>query len=111
MPKRAAEVKFGITDKDYAAMLKHQGGRCAICNKLPPKAKRFCVDHDHRTGEIRGLLCFMCNYVLGFWKDQPLRFSAAGEYLTHPPGVAGEVRHVPDLEKANKRKKRRKRAK
>jgi len=47
---------FGITQADYEALVASQGGGCAICGK-PPGEKRLCVDQDHATGAIRGLLC------------------------------------------------------
>lgn len=48
----------GIAEYEYR--LKAQGGVCAICSK-PPKRRRLCVDHNHRTGKVRGLLCDLCN--------------------------------------------------
>lgn len=47
---------YGITREDYLALLQLQGGVCAVCGQLP-KTKRLAVDHDHKTGEVRGLLC------------------------------------------------------
>lgn len=66
--------KFGIGIADYEAMLKAQDGRCAICKTDQPtghgaKNGRFSVDHDHLTGEVRGLLCAGCNTALGGFKD------------------------------------------
>ena len=55
---------FGITAEDYNRTLEFQGGVCAICEE-PPKKRRLAVDHDHKTGEIRGLLCWRCNHTLG----------------------------------------------
>lgn len=57
--------RYGITLADYDAMLKAQGGGCAICAK-PPGKRRLAVDHDHKTGRIRGLLCSGCNTTLGW---------------------------------------------
>ena len=55
--------QLGVTDADYTRMLEAQGGGCAICGN-PPKSRRLHVDHDHRTGQVRGLLCFRCNRAL-----------------------------------------------
>lgn len=57
--------QLGVTDADYARMLAEQGGACAIhgCNRTP-KTRRFHVDHDHRTGAIRGLLCHWHNRIM-----------------------------------------------
>lgn len=60
-PKRARAL--GVSDEDYARMLAGQGGGCAICG-APPKTRRLHVDHDHKTGAVRGLLCFRCNRAL-----------------------------------------------
>lgn len=62
--------KYGITPDDYEALSQKQGGVCAVC-KQPPKfpKTRLCVDHDHETGRVRGLLCNECNVALGAAKD------------------------------------------
>lgn len=73
--------KYGIGVVDYRRMLAAQGGKCAICEKAPKKGRRLAVDHCHRTGKVRGLLCGSCNYSLGVWKDNPRRFSRAATYL------------------------------
>jgi hypothetical protein len=57
-PTRAAQL--GITDDAYEQLLAEQEGGCAICGN-PPKTRRLSVDHNHRTGKVRGLLCFRCN--------------------------------------------------
>jgi hypothetical protein len=56
-----------------------QDGRCAICFERPHE--RLCLDHDHATGQIRGLLCRRCNAGLGLFLDQPDRLTAAVTYL------------------------------
>ena len=61
---------FGISLVDYDAMLEAQGGGCAICGQTPKEeGRRLCVDHDHKTGEVRGLLCNICNRCIGFLQD------------------------------------------
>ena len=55
--------KLGVDDAGYAAMLEAQDGHCALCPNTP-KSRRLHVDHDHRTGQVRGLLCFPCNRAL-----------------------------------------------
>lgn len=57
--------QYGITEEDYQNRLQQQGGRCALCRKLPNKKVRLSVDHDHATGRVRGLLCGRCNRGLG----------------------------------------------
>jgi hypothetical protein len=77
-PTRAKQL--GVTDEQYARMLAKQGGVCAICGN-PPKSRRLDVDHNHRGGEIRGLLCFTCNhYLLGKYAT-PAKLRRAADYL------------------------------
>lgn len=75
--------KYKVTLDDYAAMLRHQRGRCAICGG--PEAEQFKgvfhVDHCHASGAVRGLLCRGCNHALGHFKDDPELFRRAVAYL------------------------------
>ena len=79
----AIRRKFGITAAEYDAMLAAQGGHCAICPATEPggRDRFFHIDHDHKTGKVRGLLCHGCNAALGFMRDDHTRTSAATEYL------------------------------
>ena len=56
--------KYGITLTQYEDMLQQQEGKCAICNTAPKK-RRLAVDHNHKTGELRQLLCIRCNHAIG----------------------------------------------
>lgn len=67
MPRNAEKAReahlkytYGITTEDYNRILEEQNGKCAVCGK-PPKTTRLAVDHCHKTGKIRGLLCSYCN--------------------------------------------------
>ena len=71
---------FGITQADYEALLVSQGGGCAICAKRPGKISLH-VDHDHETGEIRGLLCVGCNNALGQFHDDAALLDRAISYV------------------------------
>ena len=73
--------KYGITRSAFESMLLGQGGVCAICKTDKWGDRRPAIDHDHRTGEIRGILCFRCNLALGLLDDEPGRVMAAFEYL------------------------------
>ena len=66
-----------------AAMLKKQDGKCAICGARTPGSgkKMWSIDHDHATGEVRGLLCGTCNTGLGMFKDSADNLRAAANYL------------------------------
>lgn len=70
---------YGVSKEQYEGMLSKQGGCCAIC-KRPPKRYRLAVDHDHKTGKVRGLLCSPCNLVL-HWFDTPELYEAILNYL------------------------------
>ncbi len=63
-PTRAKQL--GVSDDEYARLLEAQGGGCAICG-AKPKTRRLHVDHDHKTGKVRGLLCHRCNRALPTW--------------------------------------------
>jgi hypothetical protein len=84
-PKRATEL--GISDEEYARLLTEQEGGCAICGNQPKRLKkdgttyRFMVDHNHRTGKVRGLLCFRCNRGLPTYATSEWLRSAYGYVL------------------------------
>lgn len=73
--------RFGITNEDYFEYLKLQCNRCAICKTPAEENKYLHVDHDHITGEIRGLLCKQCNHGLGNFRDNKKYLRYAIEYL------------------------------
>lgn len=64
------ERKYGLSPKQYKKMLKRQKGRCAICRGEGTSRGLF-VDHCHKTGKVRGLLCYHCNTALGMIHDSP----------------------------------------
>lgn len=73
---------YGITSEMYAQMMASQGGRCAICEKPQTEFKRrFHVDHDHKTGVVRGLLCSVCNTSLAAMEKDEGWLSKALAYL------------------------------
>jgi len=74
-------ARYGIEPSDYLALINAHGGRCAICKGAPTRTGRLHVDHDHATGQIRGLLCDSCNLGLGKFGDSPDRLRAAIAYL------------------------------
>lgn len=81
---RARKLIRQVTADQYTELLAHQGGVCAICGN-PPKqgGRRLNVDHDHRTGQVRGLLCFVCNHhILGKYATVE-KLRAAADYLEH----------------------------
>lgn len=81
------KARYGVTIKEHNALYKKQDGKCATCNdELNPGV----IDHNHITGEIRGLLCNSCNSALGFAKDNIQTLSNMIEYIQWPCSSAGE---------------------
>ena len=80
---RSAHLRrtFGITQDEYETRLAGQGGGCAVCRRAPKPGKSLHVDHDHRSGDVRGLLCFSCNAALGHLADDAERIRALLTYL------------------------------
>jgi hypothetical protein len=85
----ALKSRYDISVSEYDRLLALQGGKCAICGR-PPGRVRLAVDHDHKSGAVRGLLCGRapkrnCNQGLGYFSDSPERLRAAADYLELPP--------------------------
>lgn len=104
--ERRLRLTYGIGVADYAAILKAQGGCCAICRR-PPARRRFCVDHNHKTGQVRGLLCFRCNYALPFYRDSGDSLRAAAVYVETPPAEAVIGYHLVPVRPKRRRSRRR----
>ena len=63
--RSSLKIKFGITPEQYEQMLISQDFKCALCERhVSEFSRKLCVDHDHETGKIRGLLCTKCNVCL-----------------------------------------------
>ena len=77
--------KYGITYDEYIKMLEKQNYKCKICGNTDPdisgKIKHFHIDHDHKTGKVRGLLCDKCNRGLGMFNDDITLLQQAITYL------------------------------
>lgn len=87
--------KYGIGLQDYNAMYENQGGLCAICRCQETRVdhrtettSRMAVDHDHKTGRLRDLLCHACNTALGGFKDDPDLLRKAVDYLEFHAKIA-----------------------
>ena len=72
---------YGLTPESYDAMFKSQSGACAICRGQNLNGERLAVDHDHKTGTVRALLCQKCNKGIGLFNDSPDILTAAWAYL------------------------------
>ena len=75
------ERGYGITLDTYDAMLKEQNYVCKICKEPCPTGRKLAVDHDHTTGQVRGLLCLGCNVGLGHFNDDVNSILEAATYL------------------------------
>jgi hypothetical protein len=62
--------RYGLTEEDFANLLANQDNMCAICGQHNPGAKGWQIDHDHATGEVRGILCISCNTKLGWYENR-----------------------------------------
>ena len=89
--KRAAKARieregmlqrnYGLGVDEFDAMLAAQGGRCAICRTDEPGGKGWHVDHNHKTGAVRGILCSGCNTGIGLLRDDPALLRDAAAYI------------------------------
>lgn len=86
--RRAAHLrKYGLSDADYAAKVIEQDGLCAVCHQPETAVDRkggllrLAVDHDHKTGKVRGLLCLRCNLALGYAGEDPVTLAAMIAYV------------------------------
>lgn len=83
---RTLRKKYGMVHQDYIRMIETQKNLCGICNK---ELTTPFIDHDHLTNNVRGLLCYHCNFGLGHFRDCPDNLTRAIEYLRSkkwPPG-------------------------
>jgi hypothetical protein len=78
-------AKYGLTPADFEALLEFQHGYCPMCNRRFGRARPPVVDHRHRDGKARGLLCASCNNRLGWLHEDALWLKRAAEYLNDPP--------------------------
>jgi hypothetical protein len=76
--------KYGLTQEQFDAMFAEQGRACGLCGAKEPGNRRtgWHVDHDHRTGKVRGILCHHCNTGLGKFKDDPDLLRRAACYVS-----------------------------
>jgi hypothetical protein len=90
--RRAKHLEsYGLTPRAFSALLSSQGDACAICRTSDWGKRGPFVDHDHRTGQVRGILCFRCNSALGYVNDNPNIILAMGDYLSNFNGRATDL--------------------
>ncbi|MEV4454346.1 endonuclease VII domain-containing protein [Microbispora sp. NPDC049633] len=91
-PRRAKWLwaQYRLAWEDYLARIEEQQGKCAICPRgIGADDPRTHVDHDHESGNVRGILCHYCNLALGYMEDDAERMRRAAEYIER-------TRSVPD---------------
>lgn len=82
-----AKQRYGVTRQHFQAMMDAQSGRCAICSIEREKlSKNLSIDHDHKTGVVRGLVCQPCNLILGYSADDIEVLKSAIAYLERHRG-------------------------
>lgn len=69
-----AQSAYGIKADEYERLMSQS---CAVCGST----ESLCIDHNHTTGLVRGVLCDACNKAIGFMSDNPTRLAAAARYL------------------------------
>lgn len=90
--ERFLRNRYGLSNGDFQALMFAQDGRCKICDIVLVLAGGrevqavACVDHDHSTGEVRGILCRKCNRGLGWWNDDVALMRRAVSYLARTGG-------------------------
>ena len=87
--------KYGLTVAEYEQKSEDQGGVCWICNSPETtvqagRVKKLAVDHNHETGQVRGLLCMKCNHFIGLAQEDTENLECAIEYLRHWNGINRE---------------------
>ena len=78
-PHELARRKFKLTEEEYTTLINRSQGLCEVCNN--PMGDKRCIDHDHKTGEIRGVLCNKCNTALGLVGDDVATLTKLIQYL------------------------------
>jgi len=78
LKKRCA--RHGITEEEFWSLYEEQDGTCPVCDRAI-EAKGSAIDHNHETGDVRGILCKNCNRALGLLGDSPETMARAESYL------------------------------
>ena len=79
--ERFLKRRYGINTEEYNKLFRRQEGVCAICGNPCNTGNRLSVDHSHKTGIVRGLLCNACNRGLGMLQDSAELLRKAADYL------------------------------
>jgi hypothetical protein len=102
--RRVLLRRYGLTEEDYVELWRLQGGACGACRRRFTATRIAHVDHNHRTGDCRGLLCGRCNHlVLGHLGEDAAFYRQLADYLDGPPAtrLGGAPRRSPDAPPVN----------
>lgn len=104
---------YGLEPGEYEKILAYQDGVCFLCRKPPKEGKNLHVDHQHSSGQTRGLLCWQDNTALQKFRDDISRLSNAVSYLIHYPAtqalgreVFGRTGRITNKRKRSRRRKK-----
>ena len=74
---------YGLTETQYKEFLSKQGGVCAVCKQIEVDNRELSIDHCHKTGLVRGLLCNTCNLAEGLLNSDPNLIRALANYVEY----------------------------
>jgi hypothetical protein len=95
---RHIKGRYGISLRQYLAIIEATGGKCPVCGQPPtPPHGTFDLDHDHESGRVRGPLCRGCNLALGGARDDPAILRALADYVERHRANPVEFELPPDL--------------
>jgi hypothetical protein len=91
---------YGLSQEQWDRLIALQGNRCAVCRTTQPggRGESWHIDHDHVTGQVRGLLCHLCNVGIGNLRDDPQIMMAAARYVAAHRSEAAVTAGPKDLE-------------
>lgn len=95
--RRTLKTKYGISEDKFWEMLVDQEFSCATCHVKLTKATTH-IDHDHRSGIVRGLLCFNCNVAIGHFRDNPVLMERAASYVREAIRVHEFAQYLDSIE-------------
>ena len=104
MDEKQLWQRFNLSPVEPAALHAAQGGLCPICKRpLELGSPATCTEHNHKTGLVRGLCCFLCNRALGLFGDDVEKLKAAIAYLEKPPAITAIGKRFGHIGRATKK--------
>jgi hypothetical protein len=105
--KATLKQRYGLSEREYKPLVREAKGVCSIClNRFDKSRRCMAVDHDHKTGAVRGVVCSLCNAGLGHFKDKPALLRKAAKYVEKftpsEQGFPGELYIIDHLYETNR---------